>query len=102
MKPVKYKISDNQWNTLRLIYAMMIATKHYTFNADHLLNAKEIYVNPKWLKQIDVLGRDNKKQWEDWLGLIEGDEAQRGFLKFKRTKKGFNVSVNLARLGYKK
>jgi len=93
----KIKISERQWNRLRIIYAFDLTTRYGN------LTPKTIFeegLNPVWIKQRDVLGWYKKPK--TFLAGIEkmkvGEICQRGCFKIRRTKKGAIVYTDLVRL----
>lgn len=97
MSKKKIKISERQWNRLRIMYAFALAT--YFYNLKPKVVFKE-GLNPNWIKQKDVLGW--QKKGENFIRGIDkmkiGEITRRGYFKIRRTKKGAIVYTELARL----
>ena len=94
----KIKISERQWNRLRIMYAFDLATSH------HIINPDIVFIeglNPHWIRQKDALamfGRSGKNFVEGLEKMKIGEIRQKGCFKIRRTKKGVIVYTELVRL----
>ena len=90
------RISQRQFDRLRIMYAFDLATKRG--KTTRLLKALfENGLNPEWANMYDVLGncRERKRQ------IIQDIRAARtefGCFKIRKTKKGYIIYTELARL----
>ena len=92
----KIKISEKQWNTLRIMYAFALATRHYHLNPDVVFIEG---LNPAWIKARDVFGLKKPNLYLDGIEKMKvGEIIQRGCFKIRRTKKGAIVYTELVRL----
>ena len=90
-------ISQSQLEVLRIIYAAMLGAKYHSLRPKHLFEGAE--VNAQLWKQRDVLGHYTPKSFVEVIPTPkEWGWYSKGFLKFRETKKGAVVYIDLVRL----
>lgn len=89
-------ISKKQLDDLRIVYAIWVACRYHNLKPEVLF---EDGLNPEWIRIFDVVNKTPK----DFIKTSPKTAEEmrwhhRGFLKFRKTKKGAIVYIDLLRL----
>jgi len=96
-------MSKVQMDRLRAAYAILLATKHSGRVADALFGSG---FDPEYIRIFDVL----KRRWDEYRSLLSPLELRDlsksgrlniGLFKIRKTRKGYIVSADIARVRIK-
>lgn len=96
-KKLKLKISKNQMNRLRIIYAFVLATRYYGLKPSDVF---ENQLNPEWIRLKDL----SLENWDGTLQTWQTEQLEQtgktdfGCFKIRKTKKGYIIYADLVRL----
>lgn len=92
------KVSQRQLEHLRIIYAIQSAIKYHNLKPKHIF---EEGLNSEWISVFDVLrNRTSHTLLSDYQKkkLKESGKTAIGHFKIRKTKKGYIIYMDLARL----